>query len=878
MNRKQIAHYQILQKLGGGGMGEICRAWDTQLRREVAIKFLDEKSTSDRDRLARFLLEARSASALNHPNIVTIHDIGEADGRPYIVMELVQGQTLREIMSTQSLPMRQTLDIGAQIADGLARAHAIGIIHRDLKPENIMVTRDGLAKILDFGLVKLAPPPVDTDAETLSKGGPSQKGDAQTGPRTGPGAIIGTVRYMSPEQARGEPVDHRSDQFSLGIVLYEMTTGRNPFDRGNWIETSRAITEEPHVPVRQWIRDCPECVVSIINRCLAKVPDQRFPSCAELASDLRTAASLEATDRHTVSGTTAGLAGRNRRTMIGAALAAASIVLLAVLSPPIRSRVADWFSLRKVPEEKHIAVLSFAGSNEDPASRAFSEGLVETLTSKLTELEQFHGSLWVVPASEVRQAGVASAAAARRVFGVTLVITGSVLRANDRIRMTANLVDALSLRQLHAVAIEAPVTDVSLLQDGVVDQIVRMLELEIDPHARRLMEAGGTSEAGAFDLYMKGRGYLQHYEERESLDMAITVLQQATALDPRYALAHAALGEAFWRRYELEKTPESVEMAQRSCRRAVELNDLLAPVHVTLGVVHAGTGHPEEALKDFDRALELDPANADALRELAYAYETLGKPREAEATYLKAIRWRPSYWAGYNQLGVFYLLQARYAEAEVQFHKVIELAPLNVRGYNNLGGLYHLMGRNEEAEAMLQRSLSIMPTADAASSLATVQFFRGRYAEAAKTLERAVEIDGNDYRVWRNLGAAYRLAPGQGEKAPAAYRRAAEMAEAELKVNPNDPGLLIRLADCHAVLGDASAARARATEALELARGDADMMFRAATVYEMLGDRQKALDLLGKALRAGYSVEEVEREPDLAKLRSDPRFANLWKP
>lgn len=875
---KQIAHYQILQKLGGGGMGEVYRARDTQLRREVAIKFLGEKSTSDPDRLARFLIEARSASALNHPNIITIHEVGESDGKPYIVMELVEGRTLREIMSKQSLPMRRTLDLGAQIADGLAKAHAAGIIHRDLKPENVMVTGDGLAKILDFGLAKFSPPPLDTEAETVVNEQHSTTGDDLSGPKTGPGALVGTVKYMSPEQARGDTIDYRSDQFSLGSLLYEMTTGRNAFDRGNWIETTRAICDEQPVRVREWVPDCPAPLVDIINRCLAKDPADRYPSCAELGRDLRAVADPLESGGATVSAKRASASRVRRALAAGVALATASIILLVVLSPPLRSRVADWLSARSVPDEKHIAVLSFAGSNDDPASRAFSEGLVEMLTSKLTELEQFHGSLWVVPASEVRQAGVASAAAARRVFGVTLVITGSVLRGEDRIRLTANLVDALTLRQLHAIAVDAPVTDVSLLQDGVVDQIVRMLALELDPQARRLMEAGGTTEAGAFDLYMKGRGYLQHYDDKESLDTAIKVLQQATVLDPRYALAYAALGEAFWRRYELEKNPESVEMAQRSCRRAVELNDLLAPVHVTLGVVHAGTGHPEEAVMDFERALELDPGSADALRELAYAYETLGKNREAEATYLKAIRSRPSYWAGYNQLGVFYLLQARYSEAEVQFRRVIELAPVNVRGYNNLGGLYHLMGRNEEAEATLKRSLSIMPTADASSSLATVQFFRGRYAEAAKTLERAVAIDDNDYRVWRNLGAAYRLAPGQGEKAPAAYRRAAEMAEAELKVNPSDPGLLIRLADCHAVLGDAAAARARATEALELAREDADMMFRAATVYEMLGDRAKALELLGKALRAGYSLEEVEHEPDLAKLRADPRFATLRKP
>jgi serine/threonine-protein kinase len=870
---KRFAHYEILNPLGSGGMGEVYRAKDTVLGREVAIKFLPARYAKDELRLSRFEQEARAASSLNHPHIVTIHEIGQEGGLPFIVMELVHGKTLREHLGGRPLVTRRSLDLAAQAAAGLAKAHAAGIVHRDLKPENIMVTNDGFVKILDFGLAKLITPlsdpenqitQADEEASTHSHPVPFAT------PATHPGAVLGTVGYMSPEQAKGQNVDFRSDQFACGAILYEMATGRRAFQRQSPVQTLAAIIEEEPEPIASVNPGVPPPLRWIVERCLAKNPSDRYASTLDLAHDLETVRDhLEEAGSGSGPKSAPPAAPRARRAWLFA-LALGAVVL--AVAGPGREPLVQLLKLRPVPSQKQIAVLSFVNAGGEAGGQAFSDGIVETLTSKLTQLERFQGSLWVVPASEVRQAGITSASAARRLFGATLVITGSVQRTGSLMRLTANLVDATTLRQLRSIAVDGRVEDVSLLQDGVVSRVVQMLEVELSPEAQRVLAAGGTSVADAYQLYAEGRGHLARYEQADSLETAIGLFQQALQRDPGYALAYAGLGEAYWQQYDLLKRPESVELAQKACRRALELNDLLAPVHVTLGLVHNGTGHPDEAGADFKRALDLDPGSPAALTGLGRTYEAKGQLAEAEATYRKAISLRPTFWAGHSRLGVFYYAQGRYPEAASAFRQVIELTPDNVRGYDNLGGLYHLMGRDDEAEAMLQKSISIKPSAVAFSNLGTIQFFRGQYAGAARSFEQASALGTAGYKVLYNLASAYLRVPGEREKAAAAFRRAAEAAERERQVNPKDGQLVADLAACHANLGEADKARSRIREALALAPEDANVMYQAASVYEGVGERAKALEWIGRALEKGYSKDEVARAPDLVGLRADPRF------
>jgi serine/threonine-protein kinase len=873
---KRFSHYEIVSLLGTGGMGEVYRARDLTLGREVAIKFLPARYANDALRLNRFEQEARAASSLNHPHIVTIHEVGQEQGVPFIVMELVHGRTLRDLLVGRPILNRRALDIVAQAAGGLAKAHAAGIVHRDLKPENIMISDDGFAKLLDFGLAKLLAPLSDPEnAATLGDidGDTRSHPEALPTPATHPGAVLGTVGYMSPEQAKGQEVDFRSDQFACGAILYEMATGRRAFQRETPVQTLAAIIDQEPEPITSVNPGVPPPVRWIVERCLAKDPAERYASTVDLARDLENARDHfeQAGSGSAPKGPAPPAPARRRTKWMAAGLVAALALAAAVAREPLTLLL----KLRPVPAQKQIAVLSFVSAGADPGSQVFSDGIVEMLTSKLTQLERFQGALWVVPASEVRQAGVTSASAARRLFGATLVITGSVQRTGSLVRLTANLVDATTLRQLRSIAVDGRLEDVSLLQDGVVSRVVQMLEVELTPDAERALSAGGTSVADAYQLYLEGRGHLARYERVESLETAIGLFQQALQRDPGYALAYAGLGEAYWRQYDLVKRPQAIELAQKACRRAIELNELLAPVHVTLGLVHGGTGRPDDAIADFERALALDPANPDALMGLGLAYEAKNRLGDAEALYRKAIALRPTFWSGYSRLGVFYYARGRYPEAEAAFKRVIELTPDNVRGYDNLGGLYHLMGRDDEAEATLRKSIAIKPSAVALSNLGTIQFYRGRYADAARTFERAAALGTAGYKVLYNLANAYRWAPGERAKAAEAYRGAADAAERERQVNPKDAQLVADLADCRANLGQADEATSLVREALALAPDDVNVMYQAGSVYEVLGDRSKALEWIGQAFAHGFSRDEAERNPYLEGLRADPRFRKL---
>jgi serine/threonine-protein kinase len=875
----RFGRYELLSHLGAGGMGEVWRARDQDLHRDVAVKFLPEKFASDASRMGRFAQEARAASSLNHPNIVTIHDIGQTSGLHFIVMEVVEGHTLRELippLEARPLGVRRLLEIGAQIADGLAKAHAAGIVHRDLKPENVMVTADGFVKVLDFGLAKLRGDSVGGQEHWFDSAAPTWP--ESPSPQTGIGVVLGTAGYMSPEQARGRPVDYRSDQFTLGAILYEMATGRQAFRRETPAQTIAAIIEDPPQPMSELCPQLPPPVRWVIERCLEKEPAGRYASTLDLARELKSLREHLAEVGGSSSSSPAagqGLSTRVRHAFAGrralrATIGIAVVALVGVLAGPLLGR------LRPVlPAQRQLAVLPFANTGGGPETVAFCDGLVETLSTQLTRLERFQGSLLVVPASDVRAAGVTSAAAARRTFGVTLVVTGSIQPAGDTVRLTANLVDTQSLRQLRAVVLDARRSDLSLMQDGLVRRVAQMLELELPPEAGEVLAAGETSVPGAFELYVQGRGFLQRYEDLPSLERAVGAFQQALQHDPDYALAYAALGEAQWRLYQLTKDAARVELARKSCERALRLNELLAPVHVSLGVLRVGTGEAEGALAAFDRAIALDPASADARREKSLALEKLGRLPEAEAELRKAVELRPGYWANHNALGVYYWRHGRYAEAERAFRKVVELVPDNVRGLSNLGGLLVAQGRPDEAVAHLQHAMSLQPTYAAASNLALVEFDRERYAEAARAYEQALALDDRDYRVWRNLALSRYWAPGEKPRAAEAFARAARLAQEQLAVDPSDASILADLADCNAYLGERERSRTQIARALALAPADVEVLATAAAVQEHLGNRAAALQTLARAMAGGYPRALVERDPALTALRADARYGKL---
>jgi tetratricopeptide (TPR) repeat protein/tRNA A-37 threonylcarbamoyl transferase component Bud32 len=855
-----VGAYELLEPLGRGGMGEVYRARDTRLGRLVAIKFLSTDLQDSPAAAARLDREARLASSLNHPGIVTVFDIGRVEGRPYVVMELIVGQSLAKRLADGPMELPEAVDVAAQVAEALAAAHAGGVVHRDLKPQNIMLTNEGRAKVVDFGLSKLTVVPADADEVTKA-------GNVMTAPH----AVLGTAGYMAPEQVAGVAVDARSDQFALGAILYEMLTGRRAFRRETSVQTLAAILEDepPHVSTLR--HDTPPALAAIVGRCLAKRPDDRYAATRLLARELREAReTLAMESRSKQSGRRA--TQRTARHRFWGLLA---LVLLAAIGALIWSKrdVAPAVADPRAAGILQIAVLPFVNVSRGAEDQVFAEGLVETLTSSLTQLERFQPSLRVVPTSEIRAGRVTGAREALEAFGATLVVTGSVQRSESTLRLTLNLVDAAQQVQRASRTVDVAAGTTTAVQDLVVGTVSALLALELEPTQRQAMTAGGSRTPGAFEAFVQGRGYLQRFDRgAESVERAIEALNRAIAADPRYALAHASLCEGYWRRYELDRQAHLIEQAVDHCEQALAIDSRLAPVHTTLALVARGRGRYEEAVAVAQRAIELDPTSSDAYRELARAFEALDRRADAEATYQKAVAARPDDWLAYNNLGSFFYARGRLPEALSAFGRVTELTPDNTRGHNNLGATLHRMGRTEEATRVWERSIAIRPTFAATSNLGTAYFRDGRYTEAARAFERACELTPNDYRVWRNLGAALYWAPGERGKAATAFSRAVKLGEEERKVNPRQPALLAQLADAYSMLGDRQSALAAAVAVERLGTSDPDAAFNVANAYEQLGERDRALRWLEQALATGYSRDAVERSPSLAELRKDPRF------
>jgi serine/threonine-protein kinase len=510
----------------------------------------------------------------------------------------------------------------------------------------------------------------------------------------------------------------------------------------------------------------------------------------------------------------------------------------------------------------------------DPEAGAFSDGLSETLSAKLTELARSH-SLQVVPATEVRTQGVKTADQARREFGVNLVLEGSLHRSGDVVRVTYALVDARARRQLRAGTITVRAADVFALEDQVVQEAARMLDLEMRPEERETLAMHGTQVASAYDLYLQGRGYLQNYHKPEDVENAINVLKRALELDPSYALAYAGLGEAYWRKYDTSHEISWLDSAREACGRAVKLDTKLAAAHICLGTLASRTGHYDKAVEEFQRAVGKEPGNDDAYRGLASAYEDLGKLPDAERTYRRAIELHPSYWAGYRDLAAFYYRHGRYSEAEKQLHTVLELTPDNVRAYTGLGAIYHLMGKDDDAVEVLKKSLAIKPTPEAYTNLGTIYHFEGRYRDAVPMMEKAVEFGGANYKLWGNLAEAYYRTPELKAKAPEAYTQALQLARKQLSINSKDGEAWAWLAVYSVKLGEKDKALGATEHAWRLAPGNVNVLFRAAQVYELAGDRERALKALESAVKGGYSTDEIRTAADLAELRKDPRYQRL---
>jgi eukaryotic-like serine/threonine-protein kinase len=852
--------YSILGPIGSGGMGEVYRAFDTRLGREVAVKTLPGEFSRDPERLARFEREARMLAALNHPAIAAIYGLEESDDTRFIVMELVPGETLSEKLSHGPLPLDEALKIARQIADALEAAHERGIVHRDLKPANVKVTPDGRVKVLDLGLAKVfdtkgvgSEPDLSLSPTIVSDG-------------TQPGVILGTAEFMSPEQARGKPVDKRTDIWSFGCVLYELLTGRRIFGGETASDVIAAILRaEPRWDLLP--RETPARIRDLLRRSLQKDPNHRLRDVGDARIEIDQALEALRTGPVPIAPPVAPpprpVSGR-RLAAIGAAAIAAVIIALAIVWIARRPR-----SPAPGSATRFLAVLPFKDLSGQPDGQLLGDAFAETMSARLARVP---GLQIVTPrATNELSAGEKDLDRVARSTGASLVLAGAIQRAGDQLRITCSLVRAPDGVHVGGEEVTTRASDIFDAQDRLAESVLSWLGAKNRATQSVARRGAPLLSSSAQESYLKAIGALRRYDVPESLATAVRILTDLDARYPDSPLILAALGRAYLNQYEITRDPAAADRAIAACQAARKLDDRLPEVHTTLGQVLKMTGKPAEATGEFDRALAEQPSSVDALLGLADAYRMTGDPK-AEATYRRALELQPSYWAVYNQLGFFYFRGGRYAEAIPMFRQAIRLRSDSVRVYNNLGAALFKVDRFAEARQAYQDSIRINPSDGAYTNLGNLEYYVGNYKAAAAAFEQAAKLTPGKYLNWANLGDAYRWTPELASRAPAAYEKAARLAEGELSVNPDNAIAHATLANCDAKLGRMDPARRHIRRALEIEPTNPDHLLYAAIIAEIAGKRTESLDWIRKAVKAGLGAAQIEREPELKGLRGFPGF------
>jgi serine/threonine protein kinase/tetratricopeptide (TPR) repeat protein len=701
---RTLSRYRILEPLGAGGMGEVYRARDSRLERDVAVKVLPARLAGDPDARRRFEREARAVAALQHPNVLAIHDFGVEDDVAFAVMELLRGETLRDEMSrTGAIDASRAVAVARQAAAGLAAAHDRGIVHRDLKPENLFVTEDGTLKILDFGLAK-----------SMAAGralGPGVTQDLTAATR--PGMVLGTAAYMAPEQARGEELDARTDLFALGVILYEMLTGESPFRRDTPLATLGAVLHDDPPRVESAAPGLPAGLAQLVSECLEKSPERRPSSAREIARRLESS----------------GPEGRPAATA------------------------------RPAPEAiDSLAVLPFVNESGDADTDFLSDGLTDNLIDNLSQLP----SLRVMARSTVfhYRDGAPSPREIAEALGVRAVLTGRLRRRGEQLVVRTELVDAADGTRLWGGRFDRAATDLLHIEDEIALEISEKLRLTLSSEERSLLAKRHTRDPEAYEAYLRGRHVWNQWKTPEGMRAAIGFFERALEIDPLFARAFAGLADGYNMLGNLKMIPpgEAYPRAKTAAQQGLAIDERVAELHTSLGFIHRHWDWDWEAAeRSYRRAIELNPGYPAAHRFYGHLLAGLGRHDESIAASARAVELDPLSLLIRGALGDSYFYARRYDEAIALYRETLEMDPTFLAGHTDLARALELAGRHDEAIAEFRAAEALAPKGppEPSSGLAHVYAAMGRREDALAIVAELVQLSRRRYVSPYGLGSIH---------------------------------------------------------------------------------------------------------------------------